>query len=76
MMESSHFSFFQKKKIKNYILLEKIGEGGYGLVLKAKQQSTNQLVAIKTIKISPNENEQIKKDNLTVSKEKPKYVQG
>ncbi|EAY30259.1 TOMM system kinase/cyclase fusion protein [Microscilla marina] len=36
--------------IPNYTLLEKIGEGGFGLVYKAKQSNTGQLVAIKVLK--------------------------
>jgi TOMM system kinase/cyclase fusion protein len=45
------------KKISNvpdlngYILLEEIGEGGFGAVYKAEQISTGQLVAIKTLKL-------------------------
>lgn len=36
--------------ITNYELLEKIGEGGFGLVYKARQANTGQLVAIKVLK--------------------------
>lgn len=36
--------------IPNYDLLELIGEGGYGLVYKAQQNNTGQLVAIKVLK--------------------------
>lgn len=36
--------------IPNYTLLEKIGEGGFGLVYKAKQSNTGQLVAVKVLK--------------------------
>ena len=36
--------------IPNYRLLELIGEGGYGLVYKAQQNNTGQLVAIKILK--------------------------
>lgn len=36
--------------IPNYTLLEKIGEGGFGLVFKAKQSNTGQLVAVKVLK--------------------------
>ncbi|CAM1369034.1 TOMM system kinase/cyclase fusion protein [Tenacibaculum xiamenense] len=50
--------------IDNYTLFEKIGEGGYGLVFKAKQLSTNQLVAIKTIKFTNNIDEETKTRQL------------
>ena len=40
----------EMNSIDNYTLLEKIGEGGYGIVYKAEQGSTGQIVAIKTIK--------------------------
>ncbi|SEB47467.1 TOMM system kinase/cyclase fusion protein [Tenacibaculum sp. MAR_2009_124] len=50
--------------IDNYTLYEKIGEGGYGLVFKAKQLSTNQFVAIKTIKLTDTINEQTKTRQL------------
>ncbi|WP_459212323.1 TOMM system kinase/cyclase fusion protein [Aquimarina rhabdastrellae] len=38
----------------NYALLEKIGEGSYGIIYKAKQLSTGQIVAIKILKTSAN----------------------
>lgn len=37
--------------LKGYILLEEIGQGGFGAVYKAEQISTGQLVAIKTLKL-------------------------
>ncbi|OED39575.1 TOMM system kinase/cyclase fusion protein, partial [Flavobacteriaceae bacterium (ex Bugula neritina AB1)] len=37
-------------EIDNYILLEKLGEGGYGHVYKAEQKSTGQLVAVKLLR--------------------------
>ncbi len=37
-------------ELENYSILEKIGEGGYGIVYKAKQISTGQTVAIKILK--------------------------
>ncbi len=39
----------QPGKFGNYELLERIGQGGMGLVYKARQQSPNRLVAIKMI---------------------------
>lgn len=36
----------------NYELIEKIGEGGFGQIYKAKQLNTNQLVAIKFLTLS------------------------
>jgi len=41
--------------IPNYHLLELIGEGGYGLVYKAQQNNTGQLVAIKILKTNPDQ---------------------
>jgi len=49
-MEVSQLSKNEFATIKNYACIEKIGEGGYGLVYKAEQMSTGQTVAIKTIK--------------------------
>ncbi|MCF6439366.1 TOMM system kinase/cyclase fusion protein [Pseudoalteromonas luteoviolacea] len=43
-----------------YELLEKIGEGGFGKVFKAKQKSTGQMVAIKFLAIEPHCEEQKK----------------
>ncbi|OJJ22131.1 hypothetical protein BKI52_08830 [marine bacterium AO1-C] len=40
--------------IPNYELIEKIGEGGFGLVYKARQNNTGQLVAIKVLKTGLN----------------------
>ncbi|KAL3204470.1 hypothetical protein MRX96_011479 [Rhipicephalus microplus] len=37
--------------MKNYILMEKIGEGTYGVVYKAKCKATNKIVAIKKIRV-------------------------
>ncbi|SHJ30268.1 serine/threonine-protein kinase [Aquimarina spongiae] len=37
-------------ELENYSIIEKIGEGGYGIVYKAKQISTGQTVAIKILK--------------------------
>ncbi|KAH8021521.1 hypothetical protein HPB51_015917 [Rhipicephalus microplus] len=38
-------------RMKNYILMEKIGEGTYGVVYKAKCKATNKIVAIKKIRV-------------------------
>ncbi|KAL3193017.1 hypothetical protein MRX96_058523 [Rhipicephalus microplus] len=35
----------------NYVILEKIGEGAYGAVYKAKCKATNEVVAIKKIRV-------------------------
>nr|XP_037291230.1 cyclin-dependent kinase 1-like [Rhipicephalus microplus] len=37
--------------MKNYVMIEKIGEGTYGVVYKAKCKGTNQIVAIKKIRV-------------------------
>lgn len=52
------------KLLKNYELIEKIGEGNYGVVYKALQKSTQQNVAIKILKIPKNLNEQNRKKQL------------
>lgn len=44
--------------ISGYSILEKIGEGGFGLVYKAKQTNTGQLVAIKVLKNTQTVDEQ------------------
>ncbi|KAH8021280.1 hypothetical protein HPB51_013955 [Rhipicephalus microplus] len=38
-------------RMKNYVMIEKIGEGTYGVVYKAKCKGTNQIVAIKKIRV-------------------------
>ena len=35
----------------NFVKIEKIGEGTYGVVYKAKDKLTNQLVALKKIRL-------------------------
>ena len=42
-------------QIKNYIKLDKIGEGAYGAVYKARDSNTNDIVAIKKVKIDMEE---------------------
>ncbi len=59
-----HFNISNTISIENYDVLEKIGEGGYGLIYKAIKQSTGQTVAIKTIKHADNIGEQNKKQLL------------
>lgn len=44
--------------IPSYDLFEQIGEGGFGLVYKARQTTTGQLVAIKLLKNNPDLDEQ------------------
>jgi len=50
--------------LENYEILEKIGEGGYGIVYKAKQASTGQLVAIKILKFKEAPNEKAVKQQV------------
>ncbi|KAH7958156.1 hypothetical protein HPB51_027860 [Rhipicephalus microplus] len=38
-------------RMKNYVMIEKIGEGTYGVVYKAKCKGTNKIVAIKKIRV-------------------------
>ena len=38
-------------KMDNYEKLEKIGEGTYGVVYKAKEKNTSKLVAMKKIRL-------------------------
>lgn len=47
---TENLRFVKLKKIENYILEKKIGEGQFGDVYKAYNQITGQIVAIKTIK--------------------------
>ncbi|PHS05748.1 MAG: TOMM system kinase/cyclase fusion protein [Kordia sp.] len=54
----------QFSNINNYTYLDRIGEGGYGLVFKAEQLSTSQVVAIKTIKFKEGISEQKKNQQL------------
>lgn len=55
-MESTADHIFNTFKSDHYKLLEKIGEGGFGQVYRAKQLSTNQLVAIKFLSLPDNLN--------------------
>ncbi|MCJ8292057.1 MAG: TOMM system kinase/cyclase fusion protein [Crocinitomicaceae bacterium] len=48
----------------NYRYLEKIGEGGYGIVYKAEQISTGQIVAIKVVKTLENTTNEKRKQQL------------
>ena len=50
--------------ISSYDILEKIGEGGFGMVYKAKQKSTGQLVAIKMMKFNDDANDQKRKNQI------------
>ncbi|KAK6012254.1 hypothetical protein OSTOST_22601, partial [Ostertagia ostertagi] len=40
-----------KIDLEDYVKLDKIGEGTYGVVYKAQHKDTNQLVAIKKIRL-------------------------
>ncbi|KZN61578.1 TOMM system kinase/cyclase fusion protein [Pseudoalteromonas luteoviolacea] len=51
---------YERFESSNYELLNKIGEGGFGKVFKAKQNSTGQIVAIKFLAIEPHCEEQKK----------------
>ncbi|QKX07054.1 TOMM system kinase/cyclase fusion protein [Aquimarina sp. TRL1] len=51
-------------EIKNYTIIELIGEGGYGKVYKALQKSTEQTVAIKLLKFSLTLDENKKKQQI------------
>ena len=51
-------------KLANYELLDIIGEGGFGLVYRAKQLSTGQTVAIKVLKFDGNISEQKKQHQI------------
>jgi len=63
-METSLLIKNQFSTINNYRYLERIGEGGYGLVFKAEQLSTSQTVAIKTIKFKDGISKQKKNQQL------------
>ncbi|KAH8019905.1 hypothetical protein HPB51_023364 [Rhipicephalus microplus] len=43
--------------MKNYVILEKIGEGAYGAVYKAQCKATNEVVAIKKIRVEDGDEE-------------------
>ncbi|KZN40622.1 TOMM system kinase/cyclase fusion protein [Pseudoalteromonas luteoviolacea] len=51
---------YERFESSNYELQNKIGEGGFGKVFKAKQNSTGQIVAIKFLAIEPHCEEQKK----------------
>ncbi|OLQ74383.1 hypothetical protein BIT28_09425 [Photobacterium proteolyticum] len=48
----------------NYTILEKIGEGGFGQVYKARQISTQKLVAIKFLRLNEAESQQKKQRSI------------
>lgn len=41
----------RKEKMENFQKIEKVGEGTYGVVYKAKDKITGQLVALKKIRL-------------------------
>ena len=43
-------------KVEDYLKIEKIGEGTYGVVFKGKHKKTNEIVAMKKIRLD-NESE-------------------
>ncbi|MEL6538820.1 MAG: protein kinase, partial [Bacteroidota bacterium] len=51
-------------KLDNYELLDIIGEGGFGLVYRAKQLSTDQIVAIKVLKFDETTPEEKKQHQI------------
>ncbi|BDD02686.1 TOMM system kinase/cyclase fusion protein [Aureibacter tunicatorum] len=51
--------------IPNYKYLELLGEGGYGVVFKAIQESTDRAVAVKMVKFDPKIDETRKQQHLT-----------
>lgn len=63
-MSKHQSSRVQTLAIPNYTLLNQIGEGGHGLVYKAEQISTGQLVAIKMLKLQGISDPQKRKQQL------------
>jgi serine/threonine protein kinase len=52
LFEFSHiFILFFVPKMDNFQKIEKIGEGTYGIVYKARDKITNQFVALKKIRL-------------------------
>ena len=42
-------------KVEDYLKIEKIGEGTYGVVFKGKHKKTNEIVAMKKIRLESEE---------------------
>lgn len=63
-MENTQLIVSELKAIDNFRYIEKIGEGGYGLVFKAEQISTGKFVAIKILKIREGIKDHKKKQQL------------
>uniref|UniRef100_A0A3P9CQV8 non-specific serine/threonine protein kinase n=1 Tax=Maylandia zebra TaxID=106582 RepID=A0A3P9CQV8_9CICH len=56
----------KKKKaiMEDYLKIEKIGEGTYGVVYKGKQKATGQIVAMKKIRLEVSLLQELKHPNL------------
>ncbi|TRX35031.1 TOMM system kinase/cyclase fusion protein [Flavobacterium sp. ZT3R18] len=63
-MKNTPLAVNKLEVIDNFRYIEKIGEGGCGLVFKAEQISTGKFVAIKTVKICAGTTEHKKKQQL------------
>jgi len=62
--------------INDYKIIQKLGEGSYGVIYKVKKENENKYYALKQIKLSANEleNNALKKEAEILSKINSKYV--